>query len=109
MASENVVAIMDIRKNFEIPADQTPERFHEISRFAHEIFDDPIPLKDAHQFADMVRINWLKTQKFNEDLSRLRVCLLVEARRGRFIWGYPGVDDMEYMDALYAHIQRLMA
>lgn len=99
---------MDIRE-FEIHEDPQPERFREYNRFAHEIFEDPIPLKNPHEFANMVRSNWLITQEFKEELHLLRVCLLVEVRRGRFIYGYPGTDDMEYMDALYAHIQSLMA
>ncbi len=96
-------------KVYEIREDPQPERFDVYNRFAHEIFEDSIPLKNPYEFANMVRSNWLITHEFKEDLYRLRVCLLVEVRRGRFIWGYPGPDDMEYMDALYAHIQSLMA
>jgi hypothetical protein len=96
-------------ESFIIPPEETPERFLEISRFAHEIVDDPIPLKKPHEFANMVRSNWVAHGEFHEKLPLLRVCLLIEVRRGRFIWGYPGPDDMEYMDALYAHIKSLMA
>jgi len=96
-------------KAYVIREDPAPERFNVYNEFAHEIFDDPIPLKEPIQFANMVRTNWLHNQEFHEDLTRLRVCLLVEVRRGRFLWGYPGDDDMEYMDALYANIHSSMA
>jgi hypothetical protein len=96
-------------KVYEIREDPQPTRFDVYNRFAHEIFDEPIPLKNPREFANMVRANWVAHHEFHQELSLLRVCLLIEVRRGRFIWGYPGPDDMEYMDALYAHIQSLMA
>jgi hypothetical protein len=97
------------KKVYVIREDPQPERFDLYSKFAHEISEEPIPLKNPHEFANIVRQNWLNTQEFKEGLLFLRICLLIEVRRGRFIYGYPGTDDMEYMDALYAHIKSLMA
>jgi len=85
---------------FVLPYSSTPDRWSEYSVFAHE-FDGYAAYPDnLVDLANQAIKDWVENQFLSDELKLLRSCLFYEARRARFIEGYPSETDMGYIDAL---------
>lgn len=80
------------------------ERWSEYFVFAHE-FDGYATYPDnLRELANQAINDWNEHQVLSDHLNLLRSFLFYEARRSRFIEGYPTEADMDYIDALVAKI-----
>lgn len=94
-------------KVFVLPYINMPLRWHEYSAFAHE-FDGYSAYPDnLGELANKAVRDWNENQVLSDDLILLRSCLFYEARRSRFVEGYPTEDDMAYLDALVEKIRKV--
>ena len=100
---------MDEEKKVFILNPTTPENWNEYYKLAHE-FDGYAAFPDNLKlFAGEVMKGWYEAGELPDDLNLLRASLFQEARSSRFITGYPGEEDMPYLDALVAKIKMLMS
>lgn len=83
----------------------TPDRWSEYFVFAHD-FDGHAAYPDnLGELANQAIKDWAEHQVLTDELNLLRSCLFYEARRSRFIGGYPAEADMGYIDALVEKIK----
>ena len=106
-SQDGLSATPDDRSNgvFILPCPDTPQRWTEYFRFAHE-FDGYAAYPDnLGELANGAVKDWHLNQALPDNLLLLRSCLFYEARRSRFIEGYPSEKDMSYLDALVDKIK----
>ena len=100
---------MEENKKVFILNPSTPEKWDEYYVFAHD-FDGYAAYPDnLKRLAGEVMKGWYEAGELPDDLNLLRASLFQEARISRFITGYPGEEDMTYLDALVAKIKTLMS
>ncbi len=85
-----------------------PARWNEYAQFAHEFDGYAAHPNVLGTLANAAMDEWNKNRVLSDDFDFLRSCLFYEARRSRFVWGYPSEKNMGYLDALYGRIQELM-
>ena len=86
------------------PYQRLPERWYSYFEFAHG-FDGYLAFPDnLGEIANKVSSDWYENQILPEDPQVLRSCLFYEARRSRFVDGFPQESDMGYLDALFEKI-----
>ena len=88
--------------------ENTPSRWSDYYRFAHEFdgyeaFPETLP-----EVARSVVKDWYENGTLPDDLVLLRSSLFFQARSSRFITGYPGEEDMAFLDALVKKIKELL-
>ena len=88
-----------------MPYADTPDRWSEYFVFAHD-FDGYAAYPDnLGELANQAIKDWHEQHVLSDNLNLLRSCLFYEARRSRFIGGYPSEADMDYIDALVDKIK----
>lgn len=97
----------DTHRHFILESSDTPERWSEYYVLAHEFDGYAAFPDDLAERANQVGRDWREHQELPEDLDLLRACLFYEARRSRFIEGYPNEGDMEYIDPLVEKIKKI--
>ena len=96
-------------KVYLIREDPLPERVGEYFEFAHQFDGYAAYPETLGELANGVCKDWYEAEVLPDDLTLLRSCLFYEARRSRFVWGFPSESDMGYLDALVAKINAVMA
>ena len=95
---------------FTLPPNESPEGFSEIFHFAHEFDPDLIKNWDeTRALAKQVHAGWISGGTFPNNLDLLRAVLLIQARIGKFVEGFPSDEEMPYLLALTSKIKELMA
>ena len=87
-----------------LPYPDIPQRWAEYFRFAHEFDGYAAYPDDLGELANGAIKDWNLNQTLSDKLVLLRSCLFYEARRSRFVEGYPSEEDMGYLDALVEKI-----
>ncbi len=95
-------------RTFILGDSELPERWSEYYIFAHEFDGYGAFPEDLAERANAAAQTWVETHTLSDDLDLLRGCLFYEARRSRFIEGYPSEADMAYIDPLVAKIKSLL-
>lgn len=94
-------------KVFVLPYLNTPHRWAEYSVFAHEFDGYGAYPDNLGELATKAIKDWNEHQILSGDLTLLRSCLFYEARRARFVEGYPNEADMAYLDALVEKVRKI--
>jgi hypothetical protein len=81
-----------------------PQRWYSYAEFAHEFDGYELYPTNLGELANWAAKDWFSSGELSENVAFLRACLFYEARRARFVQGYPAESDMGYLDALYEKI-----
>jgi len=96
-----------IPKVFTLNYAPSPSHWAQYFRLAHEFDCYAAFPEDLSELANQAIKGWDENKTLPDDLITLQACLFYEAKRSRFIEGYPSEEDMGYIDALVNKINSL--
>ena len=96
-----------IPKVFTLNYSPSPARWAQYFLSAHEFDGYAAFPENLGELANQAIKGWDGSKTLPDDLIILQSCLFYEARRSRFIEGYPSEENMGYLDALVNKINSL--